>query len=59
MCDKAQEGDPSYQAAKSYSKPECLEANSELQRCLDSTGKDWRKCQVQVAKLSKCMRGNS
>ena len=56
MCDKLTEGDSRYEAVKSYSKPSCLAANDQLQRCLDSTSKDWRKCQTQVAALSQCMR---
>jgi len=56
MCDKLVEGDSRYEVVKSYSKPSCLAANDQLQHCLDASGKDWRKCQTQVAALSQCMK---
>lgn len=61
MCDKIPESDPRYPQVRAtiVEQTGCIEVHDVLEACLQTNGKDWRKCQMQVQELGKCVRRNS
>ncbi|CAG9332905.1 unnamed protein product [Blepharisma stoltei] len=56
MCDKIQEGNEKYNDSRAIvEKSGCAGPHDTLELCLNKH-KDWRKCQVEVVELAKCMR---